>query len=109
MNYFGLTRPYLQLRWQSLADFDPVAKIDCARRTLDVICDIDANSLDYAQAKLVGHCAGYPDNRDHFATCYVATDFYAGPGNWVLSNRIVEGFEVAVEKSDHTPCSICFP
>ncbi|QPK62642.1 hypothetical protein IVG45_17595 [Methylomonas sp. LL1] len=87
----------MQLRWQSLVDCDPVAKLDFARHTLDVICDIAANSLDFAQAKCVEHCAGYPDNRDHSAVCDVATAFCAGAGNWVLSNKIDEGFVVEAE------------
>jgi len=92
-----------------LADFDPVAKLDFARHTSDVICDIGANNLDFAQAKCVEHCAGYPDNQDHSAVCDVATAFYAGADNWVLSNRLDVGFVVEAEIAGGMQGIVCSP
>ncbi len=104
-----LTCPSLQLRWQSLVDCDPVAKLDFARHILDVICDIAANSLDFAQSNCVEHCAGYPDNRDHSAVCDVATAFYAGAGNRELSNRIDVGFVAEAEITGRMQGIVYFP
>jgi len=94
VNRLGLTRPSLQLSGQPLAGFDPVAKLDFARHTSDVICDIAANSQDCDQSRPAVRDSGYPDNQGHSAICSAATAFYAGAGNRELSNRIDVGFVV---------------
>ncbi|MBD9358731.1 hypothetical protein [Methylomonas albis] len=99
----------MQLRWQSLADFVPVAKLDFARHTLDVICDIDANSPDCDQSRPAVRDSGYLDNQGHFAFCSAATAFYAGAGNRELSNRIDVGFVVEAEIVGRMQGIVCSP
>jgi hypothetical protein len=99
----------LQLRGQSIADCDPVAKLGFARHTSDVICDIGANSQDCDQSRPAVRDSGYPDNQGHSAICSAATAFYAGVGNRVLSNRIDEGFVVEAEIAGRRQGIVCSP
>ena len=99
----------MQWSGQSLADFAPVAKFDFARHTSDVIYDIAANSQDCDQSRPAVRDSGYPDNEGHFAFCSAATAFYGGAGNWVLSNRIDEGFVAEAEIAGHMQGIVCSP
>jgi hypothetical protein len=65
--------------------------------------------LPASRPKCVEHCAGYPDNQDHSAVCDVATAFYAGAGNRVLSNRFDEGFVVEAEIVGRMQGIVCSP